>query len=416
MLFWFLAAVLLAVVLLVLAWPLLRPAPKMSAEEDYSLNLTVYREQLQEVSEEQDSGELTPEQARGVREDIEDSLLREIPEQAAGAAAVTPSRAPRRTAVLIAVLITAASLSLYLDLGDPAAVAAGGGAPTSVTAMVSQLEQRLQSNPDDVDGWLMLERSYMVLGRYQDAVEVMQRLHQQLGNQPVILIRYAHALAMAGGGRFSGKPERLIRQVLDQEPDNPSALWFAGIAANERGDYRTAIARWEKLLPQLTGQDEARQKVQGLIAQARSSLQGGGAPAAAQQTAMQQDTGSGGKAAATGDRAVHLHVSLADSLRGKVNPDAILFIFARAPAGLPMPLAVVKRRAGDLPLDVVLNDSQAMSPRHTISGQDKVDLVARISNSGSVRGQSGDMQGEKDGVAVGDGSNTVPLVIDTKIP
>ena len=381
MLFWFLAAVLLGVVLLVLAWPLLRPAPKLPAGEDYSLNLSVYREQLQEVSEEQDSGELTPEQAQGVREDIEDSLLREIPEEPGSTPPAPATRAPRWTAVAIAVLVSAASLSLYLDLGNPSAAEGNGGTPTSVTAMVSQLEQRLQSNPDDEDGWLMLERSYMVLGRYGDAVKVMQRLHQQMGNEPVILIRYAHALAMTNGGSFSGKPEILIKQVLEQAPDNPSALWFAGIAANQRGDYRTAIARWQKLLPQLSGQDAALQKVQGLIAQAKSSLQGDGAPAAT-QTAMQQNTGSGGKAAATGDRAVHLHVSLADSLRSKVDPDATLFIFARAPTGLPMPLAVVKRRAGDLPLDVVLNDSQAMSPQHTISSRDKVDLVARISNSG----------------------------------
>jgi len=418
-LFWFLAAVLLAVVLLVLAWPLLRPAPKLPAGDDYSLNLTVYREQLQEVSEEQESGELTPEQARGVREDIEDSLLREIPEEAGSAPPAPSSRAPRWTAAVIAVLVTASTLYLYLDLGDPAAAKPGGGAPTSVNAMVSQLEQRLKSNPDDVDGWLMLERSYMVLHRYNDAVKVMKRLHQQVGNQPPILVRYAHALAMAAGGSFSGKPEVLVKQVLEQEPNNPSALWMAGIAANERGDYRTAIAHWQKLLPQLSGQKDARQRVHGLIAMAKSQLQGSGqgaAPAAAQQTASQQKAGSGGKAAAKSDGAVHLHVSLADSLRSKVDPDATLYIFARAPTGLPMPLAVVKRRAGDLPLDVVLNDSQAMSPQHTISGQDKVDLVARISNSGSVRGRSGDLQGEKDGVTVGGGSNTVPLVIDTKIP
>ena len=273
--------------------------------------------------------------------------------------------------------------------------------------MVSRLERRLRTNPDDVEGWLMLARSYMVLGRYGDAVGVLQRLHQKLGDQPVILIRYAHALAMANGNSFTGKPGKLVRRVLEIQPDNPAALWFAGVAANQQGDYRTAIDYWQKLEPHLSGQDAALQRVRELISEARSNLQGGG-----------NETG-GGKAAAqpaaAGSKSIKVHVTLADALQGKVNPKDTLYIFARSPTGLPMPLAVVKRRAGDLPLDIVLDDSLAMSPQHKLSGQQKVDLVARISRSGSVKRQSGDMQGEKDGVPV-DGAHTVPLVIDTRIP
>lgn len=397
-------------VLGVLAWPLLRPVKEEPVGEDYSLNLTVYRQHLAELEADQESGLLSETQAEQVRRDIERSLLREIPEGAETTAAATPATGGRWPLALIAVLLTAGTLSLYLDLGSPD-LAAGGGkaaAPTSVNEMVSRLERRLRTNPDDVDGWLMLARSYMVLRRYGDAATVLQKLHQKLGDQPVILIRYAHALAMVNGGSFDGQPGKLVRRALEIEPTNPAALWFAGVAANQKGDYRTAIDYWQKLEPQLSDQDTAQQRVRQLISEARDNLQGGGNEAAGGKVAAQPVAAGGGKS-------IKVHVTLADALQGKVNPKDTLFIFARAPTGLPMPLAVVKRRAGDLPLDIVLDDSQSMSPQYKLSGQQKVDLVARISRSGSVKRQSGDMQGEKDGVPV-EGKDTVSLVIDSKIP
>lgn len=407
MLFWILAVLLLLLVLLVLAWPLLRPARGQQPGDDYSLNLRVYKDQLQELAVQEDNGLLTEEQAEQVRNDLERSLLQEIPEEQP-AAPPPPESARRWPAALIAVLLTTASLSLYMYLGSPDAATDHGTAPASVDEMVHRLEQRLQTNPDDVDGWLMLARSYMVLRRYDDAVNVMQRLYQELGDEPVIMIRYAHALSMANGGSFRGKAGALIKRVLEIEPENPSALWFAGVAADQRGDYQAAINYWQKLVPQLGGQEEAQQRVQQLINDAQVSLQGSGAAPAKNAAAAKQ-------AAAEGGKSIKVHVSLAKSLQGKVNPKSTLFIFARAPTGLPMPLAVVRRHAGDLPLDIVLDDSLAMSPQHMLSDQDKVDLVARISRSGNVRGESGDVQGKLQGVAVG-GKKTISLVIDSKIP
>jgi len=406
MLFWILAVLLLLLVLLVLAWPLLRPVRGQQAGDDYSLNISVYKDQLQELAAQQEDGLLTEEQAEQVRHDIERSLLQEIPEEQA--AMPPPGPARRWPAALVAVLLTAVSLSLYMYLGSPDAATGHGATPASVDEMVHRLEQRLQTNPDDVDGWLMLARSYEVLRRFNDAVNVMQRLYQQLGDEPVIMIRYAHALAMANGGRFDGKAEALIKRALGIEPENPSALWFAGVAANQRGDYQAAINYWQKLVPQLGGEQEALQRVQQLINDAQVSLQGSGAAPAPKAAAAKQATAEGGKS-------IKVHVSLAKSLQGKVDPRSTLFIFARAPTGLPMPLAVVRRHAGDLPLDIVLDDSLAMSPQHMLSDQDKVDLVARISRSGNVRGESGDVQGELQGVAVG-GKKTISLVIDSKIP
>lgn len=50
----------------------------------------------------------------------------------------------------------------------------GGGAPNPM-AMVAQLATRLEANPDDLNGWLMLIRAYSVLGDKQKAGAAMAK-------------------------------------------------------------------------------------------------------------------------------------------------------------------------------------------------------------------------------------------------
>ncbi|MGZ8253807.1 MAG: c-type cytochrome biogenesis protein CcmI/CycH, partial [Burkholderiaceae bacterium] len=74
-------------------------------------------------------------------------------------------------------------------------------------------------------------------------------------------------------------------------------------------------------------------------------------------------------------------------------PDDLVFIFARAAEGPPMPLAVKRARVRDLPLEFALDDSMAMSPGMTLSAHARVVIGARISKSGTPTPQPGDLQG-----------------------
>jgi len=77
-----------------------------------------------------------------------------------------------------------------------------------------------------------------------------------------------------------------------------------------------------------------------------------------------------------------------------VAPGDTLFVFARAAEGPRMPLAILKRGAGELPFNFTLDDSMAMSQELRLSSAKQVVVGARISKSGNATPQSGDLVGQ----------------------
>ena len=95
-------------------------------------------------------------------------------------------------------------------------------------------------------------------------------------------------------------------------------------------------------------------------------------------------------------------ITLAPALAAKVSPDDVVFVFARALDGGPKaPLAIQRLQVKNLPLDITLDDSMAMSPAMSLSTQKQVVVGARISKSGSAMAQPGDLQGLSPTVDVG---------------
>ena len=106
---------------------------------------------------------------------------------------------------------------------------------------------------------------------------------------------------------------------------------------------------------------------------------------------------------------MHARISLAPALLAKAAPEDTVFIFARALQGSKAPLAILRRQVKDLPLEVTLDDSTAMSPALRLSTQTQVVIGARVSKSGQAMPQPGDLQGLSPTVVVG--ARGVQLVI-----
>jgi cytochrome c-type biogenesis protein CcmH len=376
--------------------------------------LATYRAQFEEIRNDVSSGELHIELAETAEQELGRELLHAT---VAGSEPAKPGAVrPWITAAALAVLLPGLALLLYLHLGDPNAItlspdgasadAMHPGDVPSVQQMVERLEQRLQREPDDQRGWMMLGRSYMALHRYDDAVIAMKRLYSLAGDNADVLVRYADALAMAGGGSMRGEPAILIQKALAVDPDNRNGLWLAGTAAAEQGDPAAAVRYWEKLLPQLAQNDQDRMEVKSLIEQAQSQM------AAGTETAI---AGSESGPAPASRPSIRVHVDVAPELRDKVDADATVFVLAKAINGPPMPLAVVRRGAGEIPFDVTLDDSGAMAPIAKLSNFKTVNVSARISRSGRAERESGDLIGEASGVNVGD-SVDVNLTINVTVP
>lgn len=404
LLFWTAAALLLLIAIAFILPPLLKtPAPENNSEAGREAH---YRQRLQEIETELEQGLINPEQAGAIKRQAQHALL-DWDKSKQPAATADKGRAG--ALITIAAFIPLFAIGLYHYLGQPEAIArialiSGFQEAATETQrraaldnMLAQLERRLAEQPgtraEEIEGWLMLANSYSALQRYPEAARAAANLYRLQPDDPDILFRYADSLATANEGVFAGRPAELIQQGLASDPENPGGLWLAGLAAQQAGDNQSAINHWERLLPQ---------------------LEPGSAPA---ERLQQQLRLARGQAAAEGDDkvALRIEVSLLASLKQRARPDAALFIYATALTGPPMPIAIVRKKAGDLPVEVQLDDASAMLPGNTLSNHAEVQLVARISNSGNARPQSGDLIGRVNAIATRH-KGVIRLVIDKRIP
>jgi cytochrome c-type biogenesis protein CcmH len=277
--------------------------------------------------------------------------------------------------------------------------------------MVQKLAARLQSNPEDAEGWVMLARSYSVLGRFDQAAKAYAEASKRLPEDAQLLADYADTLAMAQGQNLVGEPEQLIARALKINPNNIKALALSGSAAYARKDYAKAVEIWERILPLASGDSEFTRSINASIADARSLAKGtvtsGAAPAAVKETAAKEASRATPAAAGTG---ISGTVKLASDLATKAAPTDTVFIFARAAEGPRMPLAILRKQVRELPITFTLDDSMAMAQGMSVSSFPRIVVEARVSKSAQATSQPGDLEGTSTPVA----NNTagISVVID----
>jgi len=390
-LFWVLSTLLAAAALVLLVRPLLSRREGQGISRS-AANLSIYRDQLRELEADLAAGTLAGGDYDRARRELETRLLEDVDQPAAAVKAV----GGRRMALVLGTAIPALAVALYFAIGNPGALDPRRAADGEVTAqqieaMVERLAARLRENPDDADGWKLLGRSHAALGRFADAVNAYAKAASQAPRDPQLLADFADALAMTRGESLQGEPEKLVLRALEIDPGNLKALALAGTAAFERKDYKAATGHWQRMLPLVPPDSKDARAIQSSIDEARA-LAGTGA------------------AKPTGLRGI---VRIAPELKGKVAPDDSLFIFARAADGPPMPLAVLRVRARDLPVSFALDDSMAMAPSMRLSGFQRVVVGARVSKSAGAAPQPGDLQGSSAPVA--SDAAGVTVVIDTVV-
>lgn len=302
------------------------------------------------------------------------------------------------TAVVLALGLPAGALSLYLAASNYGWSPAGQPVADSadipdLAAALARLEARLQAQPDDRDGWLLLGNTYLQLQRPAEAEGAFAKaLRLSHGEDPVAKLGLAEAMTLQNRDALAGDAGAMFEEVLAAQPDNAKALWYGGLVALARGDRPTVQARWERLLqqPELPGPVS-----QAVIRQ----LQALGFDVAAAPT----DTGGSGTA-------IDVHVSVSAALKPKMSPEAMLFLIARdgnAQAGPPV--AAVRQQAAGLPRTVRISDANAMLAGRNLSQLQNVRLVARVSNGGGAMAQAGDVFGE---ATWSPGQGRVSIVMD----
>jgi len=245
---------------------------KMAHPSRQRANAAVYRDQIARLDQDLADGTLERAEYTRSRNELESRALADVvqgePE--------SQWRAPRKTLIALSLAIPAAAIGLYMLVGNSGAVVAqASNAPTVTDAqilqMVARLEARLEKNPSDKKGWVMLARSYRAMGRLPESERAYEKAGDVIDGDAQELANYADVAATNAGGSFAGKPAKLIDKAIHVDPNNPMALWLAGAAARESGDTAGALKLWERLLAMLEPGSEDAREVKALIDRTRGT-------------------------------------------------------------------------------------------------------------------------------------------------
>ena len=433
--FWIVAALLIVAALAIVLVPLLR-ARAHSGPTAREANLAVLRGQRQDIEYDVATG-LLPKDAR-------ESALAELAARAEedlaapGETKAGPVRRPWIVAAVFALLVPAVTIPFYLRVGtpaatDPNAIVAGNAAPPDhqIEEMVATLEQKMKERPDDVQGWMLLARSFAATGKTDKALAAYAHLAKLAPQDASVLADYADALALSRGRDLAGEPTELALRALQADPRHPKALALAATAKLNSGDFAASMGLWERLYAVVPPGSEDATEIRNIIEDVRSRSAAAGKPlpppkllaaapaqpspaAPAGVSAPQPPMGAAPAKAAAGGKTVSGTVKLAGALSGRISPTDTLFVYARAETGSRMPLAIIRGGAGELPKSFELDDSMGMTPAVTLSTTPSVVIEARVSKAGGAIAQPGDLVGTSKPVAPG--AKGVAVVIDKVVP
>jgi cytochrome c-type biogenesis protein CcmH len=288
------------------------------------------------------------------------------------------------------IFVVAVSSGLYYKQGKPELPSAGnssaGGAVAregtddlgDLDAAISGLAARMAENPNDMEGWKMLGRSYLQIQDFAAAAGAFER-------------------------------------VLALNPNDQESLFYGGLAAGERGDNELAADRWERLL-ESNPPAEVQETIRRGIAEWRGEAPPVDAhpPIPVEQPAQQAaEPATAIDVPMSEDAVVRATVTLSAEAAAAIPGDPTIFVIARDVAVPVPPIGAVRRRLSELPAAIELGDRQSMVPGRELSGFAEFELVARVSLTGQPGAQPGDWFGTV--IVKPAENNDIELTIDQQV-
>ena len=368
------------------------------------LNAAIYKDEIAKLEKERSEGLIDGATYEISHAEMRQRLFQDTSED--DGVAVLGS--PKKTIIALTIFIPVIAAAMYFWLGSAQQIADGGAkqqvAQQDVEKMVAGLAAKMEQDPSNLKGWAMLARSYKVMGRPKDAEKAYDRAGSYLDTDPQLLADYADVSASNANGSFEGKPQAIINRALKADPNNMMALWLAGTADYNRGDYKGAVQVWGRLAKLLPADSEDMKMIQGSIMEARGKAN------LPPESLVSQPTSP---VAAVSGKNINGTVEINPDLKSRIKPDYIVMVIARAP-GARMPVAIMRGKAADLPLRFVLNDALAMTPDTLISNLSEATIEVRISKSGQAKAEPGDLYSEIQTVKIG--TNNLKVVVDQVRP
>ncbi len=374
-------------------------------------NEEVYQDHYKDLEQTMVRGEIDQSEMDVLKKDLEKTLVLEndmaADEGDRPIVSSFKSRIPVLTMVFALPILT---LLLYSALGakkdweiyqmaKQRMTAPAADVPELSEVLMTALQKRVKEKPNNTQNWYLLASTAVEEGVFEEGVRAYRKVLAIEPEAPLIKAELAQALFLRAGNTITPEVRSYTQEVLAVAPNMPTALGLAGIDAYRSGAYKEAINYWQKAVAQLDPNSDASQALNGGIARAQVAL---------------SETGAGSESADTAGPTLTLKVSLAKGV--KVAATDTVFIYARAWQGPPMPLAVKKLTVADLPAEVMLDSSMSMMQGMDLASFPQVEVLARISSSGSATPQAGDWQVKQGPIIVASQSSAIRLKISEQIP
>ncbi|RPH67201.1 MAG: c-type cytochrome biogenesis protein CcmI, partial [Burkholderiales bacterium] len=385
MLLWLFFAVATLLATAAVVWPLLsaRPAATADAHDDERRRLAVVRDRKHEIERERAAGRLSDGDAEQAQADLLRQMAEDFPDSASApdsAGAAAGSRlAPGLTALALAVSVPVLALLVYQQVGAPELASTdlrGSDRPVDAAEMdrlVAEVEKRVRDNPQDGEAWAVLAEARRMQGRHADAVSAFEQAARRLPPDARLLADFAESAALVAGGDFSGRPIELLEQALAANANEPRAIALMGAAQYRLGNLERARGYLAQMQAGLRAGSEEATHIGEVLARIDAEIaQRGGAATTAPSAADAATT------TVTGT------VTVAANLAEQARRGGTLFVIARQAGGPPIPVAVVRQQAAELPMRFSIGDANAMDRSRLLSSAGTLVLEARLSRSGNA--------------------------------
>ncbi|MGC1509759.1 c-type cytochrome biogenesis protein CcmI [Ketobacter sp. MCCC 1A13808] len=391
------------------------------------INSMVYRDRLKELDQDLQEGRILASDYEPLKKELELTLLDDVE-------ASQPDQKLKRSGHLslvlpLIVIVPVAAFIVYwsegyrpevgqwfdqqkkmerilpiLMAGDYEAVEKEG---VGLDDLIRALQKKIQTHPEDHRAWYMLGLSYLQLRMPQQSELAFRRALSLDPDNVDYVMGYTQSALSANGGELTTEIRQNLELLIQQQPDNPKPYMSLGMALFQSGDPKSAVGVWQAYLDRPQTDPRAAELLQKSVAMAR------------QQSASMPEARSehADPAAQTAVKPViNVRVDIAPEVKSQLKSSDILFIYAKAAQGPPLPLAVVRQPVADWPVAAVLSDENAMTPTMTLSKFDKVVVQARISPTGNAIPQSGDWVGPTQVLELKSGAQSASLRIENRMP
>ncbi len=418
MLFWQGFAVLSCAAILFILWPTIivhlnKRKKELMGTSQARVHEVVYDDQLKELEATHGRGEIEKEELEILKEDLHKTHIFEASQVQESEQPIIANWKSRIPVILLAFAVPLVTLVIYFQIGakqdwDIYQLRSnfyGEANPSEDKghALIKALQNRLEKKPQNSHNWYLLGATAMRIGDYEEAVRAFRELDKLEPQSPVVLAELAQA-HFRWAGSITPEVRSYIKQTLALQEDYPSILGLAGVDAFQNARFQEAIDFWSKAVSRINPHSAEYSALQQGIEQAKSAM-------LARGETPKHDGAN--EMESSGQLKIAVRVSLGDAVEAA--PDDTVFVYARAWQGARIPLAIQKLQVADLPKSLALDETMAMDPSRGLASAAQVEVVARISKSGSPVPQAGDWQVSAGPVTPGENTKRIDLVISSQV-